>query len=667
MATQYPNGIDNSTTLPLVVDNVTEVTAETVNRLRDAVLAIEQALGINPQGTFTTTGGVRGRLDDVDASILSLETDVTDVLNEVDNIIANLDGTGLKLGQPSGGFSSGITTLLSTTPITTAIDTVNNIMSYLAPAQAQSMEGLALNAVTSLPVYTGKISTVTGAPSTYYGTFSAGSTCSRITTTQSFTLTSHNTGDSTTGFSDADKGILTFRINGADVTTFNLGTAFDEGYRTSTQGVSYSGNTGSNTPPLKTLSSTSQIYSIGLFNGFPLWQKGVARIISTALTSGYNSFQLLHTVGSTVRSSATFELFYDSYSSTPSIGSITLAISGTPTYGYLSGIRFIRTGSLAVTTSISNAFKNTYLQTPLSVAFTAGIPTSSVSVSDASVQVSPSNNPAAPNVNDSFNLAGKVFAISTANQQTINQIVTLTYTNVYGATFQAQAAGSSGAILVNTYSSPASTATTEAFVDENYRLLPNIAGATNSSSPYPNDYITLPSVITGQWTSTTALTNGNAQVYNARLIYPTINFTSGYAPTQPGCDYSGFNNTNPNSGQVYYRAMYSAGNPRSTGTLTIGGVSLTDLTQLSPHLKVEIKLPGPSGTGWLDLSKPFNNGTFTGITGDGCRTGASGSTFGWSVGTFTTANSGFMYILRITLFTTSRQITSLSESFIQTF
>lgn len=58
--TQYPDRIDTSTQLPKAVDRVTPVSAEVVNRLRDAILSIETELGTNPSGTY---GTVKDRLD----------------------------------------------------------------------------------------------------------------------------------------------------------------------------------------------------------------------------------------------------------------------------------------------------------------------------------------------------------------------------------------------------------------------------------------------------------------------------------------------------------------------------------------------------------------------------------------------------------------------------
>lgn len=676
MSTQYPGGIDNNTTLPLVFDNITEVTAVTVNRLQQAIVAVEQALGIYPAGTFVNTGGVRARLDNVDVEIVNLNTSVANVITQVNAIIAALDGEHINLGKPTGGFNPiGITTLQSTTPITEAINTFNNIMSYLAPAQPHSMQGLAIDAVTSVPIFAGKVADVTGHAAGYFKSgLPAGSAYSFITTTQTFTLTTHNTGDSTTGFSDGDKGILTLNINNAGTITtsvFNLGTAFDEGYRTTSQGASYSGNTGSASPPLKVVDSHLQIYSVGSFNSFPLWQKGVARITNLTLSPGYNYFSFTHTVGASTRTSNLFELFYDNGAVNPSYPSTpTLTVSSAANLNYLSGVRYLTTGdSLQLQATINNAFVNTYLQTPITYSFTVGIPSTPGDLSDPSITVGPTGTNTVPNSTDHITI-NRVFNITTPNQQTVNEIATISYSNIYGAAFVG--ASSLSNILINTFNTPASTNSTESFVDEAFRLLPDINGATGAAAAYPNDYVGIPPAMPplagnpGYWDPTAVLVNGNALSFNAHMTYPTQNFTAGYSPAQAGgVNYSGFNNTNAHGGQVYYRAMYAPGNPRSTGTLTIGGVVLADLTQTSPNVKVEMKLPGI--TGWLDFSLPFNNGTFTGATGQGCRTGNSGSVFGWSVGTFTTATSGFMYILRITLFNTSRQVSSLAESFTTTF
>lgn len=57
---QYPDQLDNSTTLPPSTDLVTYVKVEVTNRLRDSVLAVQAELGTTPSGTFST---VRARLE----------------------------------------------------------------------------------------------------------------------------------------------------------------------------------------------------------------------------------------------------------------------------------------------------------------------------------------------------------------------------------------------------------------------------------------------------------------------------------------------------------------------------------------------------------------------------------------------------------------------------
>lgn len=60
MTTQYSARIDDTTTLPSAVDNITPVSGKTVNNLRDAIIAIEVTLGVKPQSIYAT---VRARLD----------------------------------------------------------------------------------------------------------------------------------------------------------------------------------------------------------------------------------------------------------------------------------------------------------------------------------------------------------------------------------------------------------------------------------------------------------------------------------------------------------------------------------------------------------------------------------------------------------------------------
>jgi hypothetical protein len=64
--TKYPNQIDDSTSVVIAQDNVTQVKAEIVNRLRDALLAVENELGTNPSSTYSS---VKDRLDALETTL----------------------------------------------------------------------------------------------------------------------------------------------------------------------------------------------------------------------------------------------------------------------------------------------------------------------------------------------------------------------------------------------------------------------------------------------------------------------------------------------------------------------------------------------------------------------------------------------------------------------
>lgn len=181
-------------------------------------------------------------------------------------------------------------------------------------------------------------------------------------------------------------------------------------------------------------------------------------------------------------------------------------------------------------------------------------------------------------------------------------------------------------ILVNTLSQQ-STDLIEKFIDEKY-CLPASA------------FDTVPGAITNQWTSANVLASGDAEV-GGGLRYPQINYGQGFITQTGQPDYSG-----RSGNMVYCRAFRDSNDPHNSGILRLVGLALADI-QSGGEVKVELKLPGL--TGWLDLGLPFDLGTFTGADGDGCRTAASGDEFSWTAGTFSTALSGWMVIVRVTL------------------
>jgi hypothetical protein len=109
------------------------------------------------------------------------------------------------------------------------------------------------------------------------------------------------------------------------------------------------------------------------------------------------------------------------------------------------------------------------------------------------------------------------------------------------------------------------------------------------------------------------------------------------------------------------RAIKKSGTPKSSGTLQLKGIASADI---GTKYKVEIKLP--TQTGWLYMGVAFNSATYTGAEGQGClisKSDAGGyAVFNYSVGTKTTANSGFTMIVRVTLINNTVAITELKET-----
>lgn len=65
----YPDAIDGYSQIPLVVDGVTQVNAASVNKLRSAIINIENELGVRPSGDFND---VSSRLEDLEQQVAAI-------------------------------------------------------------------------------------------------------------------------------------------------------------------------------------------------------------------------------------------------------------------------------------------------------------------------------------------------------------------------------------------------------------------------------------------------------------------------------------------------------------------------------------------------------------------------------------------------------------------
>lgn len=502
---------------------------------------------------------------------------------------------------------------------------------YTPPSEPDPLNNLTWSGIT---FESGYLSDDTGTQ--HFSYWSAGDNVSLISlVSSSFTGTSTDS----TRFKKADLGELRLKINGSQVDSFDLASAFVEGEREGDQTY----------PPQDSPGGKITVLSVGMYNSYPPWQKGQARInlAPADLQSGENKVEFIHYVDAGEQYTVTKYVFKDAGSTPPTMGTPTHAQQAITSSKYLSGIRFYSTGDqFKVSFSVTGAFDNTFSGNVVYLS-DQGLAIGNEWVGYDSSDENYNLTTNIPNIGDPFSWTDKVRTIDQGNVINANARLRMRAYDPHGNSSY-QYSSSTPKYIVHTYGQ-GSTDLIERFRDEQYRLP---QGA----------YDTPPDPITGQWNSTLALSNGNAQVYvepgtnTFALIYPQINFTSGYMPSQSGRDYSGFTGD-----QLYLRAFKDAVNPHNSGKLKISGLVLGDFE--SPgytNAKVEIKLP--SQTGWLDLGKPYDPGDPTPQQdGDGCRTSASGDEFGWSSGGKSTANSGYMIIVRITLKNANKQATYLAE------
>lgn len=523
----------------------------------------------------------------------------------------------LSLGTPTdGSWIPGIITSWTSSTLTAdAIDDLNETMNYLAPDDAGSMDGDTLT-TNGVSTYTGRLS---DGNTNYPGGFAIGSTYTRIINDGTFSILSPN---QSTTFNKADEGVMRYYINGVEDDSVDLAANFVEGERGGTQ----------STTPWTGGASNLSVTLVTWYNSFPAWQRGNATmtVVPGDLRQGYNYFDFKHDLD-TDQDTATLKFFYDNDAgSNPSISVSTTVVENTKVTKWLSGIdHYYRASTFDMDATAIDCFDNVYHQTS-SLTYTSTSSTmgsGNIDYDDGAVS-GMTGAGGFPLIGDTMTVNNKLITVPNSNVRSINARATVTPRDPYGS-YSGSQSGSENR-LVDAYVTT-STVLYEYFDDENRRLT---AGA----------YDSIPGSITGVWTSSNTLVDGNVQVFNGRLYYPTINFNSGYLPSQSIGDYSAFSGD-----QVYYRAFYDSGIAHSNGSLEFGNLSGNgDIDPVGTgDINVEIKLS--TQTGWLDLGTAYNVATFSGVDGDGCRNGdASGNDFPWICGTKSTANSGYMIIVKVT-------------------
>lgn len=121
---QYPASIDNDESLPRVSDSITETGAEAINAARDAILAIQEELGVNPAGS---AGSVADRLD------VSLNADGTLKTSALISVaLATLPITNSQVASNAGIEESKLNLNHSTTDLFTLISSNSSLLSSIS-------------------------------------------------------------------------------------------------------------------------------------------------------------------------------------------------------------------------------------------------------------------------------------------------------------------------------------------------------------------------------------------------------------------------------------------------------------------------------------------------------------------------------------------------------
>jgi hypothetical protein len=350
-----------------------------------------------------------------------------------------------------------------------------------------------------------------------------------------------------------------------------------------------------------------------------------AQIVASDLDEGFNSFVLTHDLN-VDQETLPYRVYIDkdntplAFVQTPEVVESSLVSSK-----YLSGVRYYDIGDeLGINFEGANVYKNVYRVDRVARFSLDGIETEQL------------RNPIGiPSVDDTIEV-NEVLAIDRVNFYTTNARLTAYLDHPWKNTVSSISPSESR--LINTYPDIFATPTHEYFRDEAYRLADDL-------------YDIAPLSLVGNWDSSQLLSNGNALLYSQRVQYPNINLAATLPTNNP--NYSiGF------SGNQTYLRSFSSADPNSGATLTVEGLQVGNIGELgSGDVNIEVKLPGL--TGWLDAGKYFSASEFTGADGDGILTSALGNSLTLTFGTFSTAGSADMIIVRISFRNTSRYISEM--------
>jgi hypothetical protein len=339
-----------------------------------------------------------------------------------------------------------------------------------------------------------------------------------------------------------------------------------------------------------------------------IWSKANAFASITQTLEGYQLYAFHHDLAGNTNN---LGVRYDDVASTPTFSSALSIAENTVVAKWLSGIEYYGQGTtLDISfTGAAGIFQKAYHPTAVAVV-------SQNTAAFTNINMNPGSVPA---YNDNYPVSNYTVTLSVANRASNSPSITVTLQKPDGKTALSTQTLAKRLCTYGNYS----TTTAEYFFDESQRV--QLGSLT-------------------AWTSTSALTNGNAQVRNGDLQFAD------------STDYPGF------TGDQEFQRMFTKASA-STGTLTFAGITYT---QISPYGTGDLNvLLGLDTDGQIfDLGRVVgdNNGTGDGTTranSKGARSSGSAGAVSWSVGTYSTANNNSQFRIVIIFRNTNRTITSI--------
>lgn len=401
----------------------------------------------------------------------------------------------------------------------------------------------------------------------------------------------------------------------------------------------------------KSSSGSLTINTIERYNEFKKWQKGTG---SVEFTVG-NGRHILHVEHDEIISGPhlneeivreafktnPLNVFYDPNTIAPVIVLNTFELR-TGIFKYMSGIPFFNSDiTFSLDFHSNNVFNYTYWDNPIFLNMD-GTNLGQIAWNHSSSNLDGLDSPL---WSDIFHMTD--FIIEFDSPEITVESVTLTLKAGKPATgWGAETTETIDMLVDTTPASGNSTSLKETFFDEEYRI--------RSTADF-DDLATMITETTGTWDSSLLLSSGNAQQYLGSLMKAKDDYTH-----FDGIDvnYTGF----ADDDQEYYRRFYNSDDkPNSNGKINV----VTDGI-FGDDFEIQIKLPGLSA--WLDVGTLLDTEIFTdsyNVDGTGCGTTVEktndGYLLNWSIGTLSTFDSGFGYLIKVIIKTNDFKINKLEE------